>query len=256
MVNLSAVIITYNEDEHIEKCLASLRQVADEIIVVDSYSTDQTKAICKKYRVNFIEKSFLGYKEQKNFAVNQATYDYILSLDGDEALSDQLIKSIAEIKRKWKYDGYYINRRNNYAGYWVKHSHWYPDKKMRLFIKGKGEWDGINPHDCFRLYERNNAGKLKGDILHWIYRDFTEHNQKVDTFSTISAHAYFEIGKTSSILKILLRPAWAFFKSYFLRLGFLDGLYGWVICLQAYNKTYLKYLKLYELQQNQKNKTN
>ena len=254
MVKLSAVIITYNEEEHLEKCLSSLQQVADEIVVVDSYSTDQTKAICDKYDVDFIEQSFLGYKEQKNFAVDQATFDHILSLDGDEALSDQLIESILKLKKNWNRDGYYINRRNNFAGYWVKHSNWYPDKKLRLFIKGKGEWKGINPHDCFKLYKPKKADKIDGDILHWIYRDFTEHNQKVDKFSTISAHAYYEIGKKSSISKIIFRPAWAFFKSYFLRLGFLDGLYGWVICLQSYNKTYLKYLKLYELQQKNKNK--
>jgi len=146
MVKLSAVIITFNEEEHLEKCLVSLQQIADEIVVIDSYSTDQTKTICDKYDVNFIEQSFLGYKEQKNFAVDKASYDHILSLDGDEALSDQLIESIKQLKENWKLDGYYVKRKNNYAGYWVKYSNWYPDKKLRLFVKGRGKWYELEPN--------------------------------------------------------------------------------------------------------------
>lgn len=248
MIKLSAVIITFNEEEHLEKCLASLQEIADEIVVVDSFSTDNTKAICEKYKVRFIEQQFLGYLEQKNFAVSQASHDYILSLDGDEALSEELQKSVEALKNNWEHDGYYCHRKNNYAGYWVKHSNWYPDKKLRLFIKGKGEWKGINPHDSYCVYNPKSVGKVKGDILHWIYRDFTEHNQKVDRFSTISANAYYKLGKKSSVWKIVFRPTWAFFKAYFLRLGFLDGLYGLVICIQTFQVTFLKYVKLYELQ--------
>ncbi len=248
MVKISAVIITFNEEEHIEKCLKSLIDVADEIVVVDSYSTDNTKAICEKYGVNFVEQKFLGYREQKNFAIDQATHDHILSLDGDEALSEELKKSIHQLKSSWKKDGYFVNRRNNYCGQWIKHSDWYPDKKMRLFIKGKGEWKGINPHDSYKLKNTSNSGKIKGDLLHWIYRDYFEHNQKIDRFSTISAQSYLELGIKSTIWKIVYRPTWAFFKSYFLRLGFLDGLNGFIICVQTANVTFLKYIKLYQLQ--------
>ena len=134
MIKLSAVIITYNEEEHLDKCLRSLLDVADEIIVVDSYSTDKTKEICERHHVTFIEQEFLGYKEQKNFAMSKASYDYILSLDGDEALSNQLKQSVLKTKANWIYDGYYSNRLNNYCGQWIKHSDWYPDKKLRLFI--------------------------------------------------------------------------------------------------------------------------
>lgn len=250
MIKLSAVIITFNEEEHLEKCLQSLVDVADEIVVVDSYSTDYTRAICEKYKVKFVEQKFLGYKEQKNFAITQTKYDHILSLDGDEALTYELKKSILKLKENWTKDGYYANRRNNYCGQWIKHSDWYPDRKLRLFFKGKGEWRGINPHDSYKLFNPKNSGKLKGDILHWIYRDYIEHNQKVERFSTIAAQAYFDLGKKSSIWKILFRPSWAFFKSYFLRLGFLDGLNGWIICVQTYNVTFLKYIKLYQLHKN------
>lgn len=247
MVKISAVIITYNEEEHLQKCLNSLIGVADEIIVVDSYSTDRTPEICAAFNVNFIEHKFEGYIEQKNYALSLAKYDYILSLDGDEALSEKLKTSILKVKNNFIYDGYYCNRLNNYCGQWIKHSDWYPDRKLRLFKKGSGEWKGINPHDTYTLKKELKSGKLKGDLLHWIYRDYKEHNLKVERFSTIAAEAYYKLGKKSSIWKIIYRPTWAFFKAYFLRLGFLDGLNGWIICIQSYNVTFLKYIKLYRL---------
>ena len=247
MIKLSAVIITYNEEEHLEKCLQSLVDVADEIVVVDSYSTDRTSEICNAFNVNFHQQKFLGYIEQKNYALSLAQYDYILSLDGDEALSNELKGSILKTKSNWQFDGYYCNRLNNYCGQWIKHSDWYPDKKLRLFKKDCGEWQGINPHDRFTLKANYKAGFLKGDLLHWIYRDYSEHNQKVERFSTIAAEAYYKLGKRSSIWKIVYRPTWAFFKAYFLRLGFLDGLNGFIICVQTYNVTFLKYVKLYRL---------
>ena len=242
---LSAVIITYNEEEHLEKCLTSLVEVADEIIVVDSFSTDQTKEICKAFNVTFIEHKFEGYIEQKNYAISMASNDYILSLDGDEALSEELKDSVLKVKQNWDCDGYYSKRVNNYCGQWIKHSDWYPDKKLRLFKKDSGEWKGINPHDSYTLKKNKKAGKLKGDLFHWIYRDYDEHKQKVENFSTIAAKAYYKLGIKSSLFKIIYRPAWAFFKSYFIRLGFLDGKNGYRICLQTYNVTSLKYKKLY-----------
>jgi len=247
MIQLSAIIITFNEEEHLEKCLKSLNGIADEIVVVDSFSTDKTLEICKQFDVRIIKQEFLGYIEQKNFALKQAKYDYILSLDGDEALSETLKLSILETKKNWIYDGYYFHRLNNYCGQWIKHSDWYPDKKLRLFKKNSGSWQGLNPHDSYKLNNPKNLGKLKGDLLHWIYNSYSEHNQKIEKFSTIAAQAYFEIGKESSIWKIIYRPAWAFFKAYVLRLGFLDGLNGLIIGVQTYNITFLKYTKLYEL---------
>jgi len=247
MVKISAVIITFNEQEHLEKCLGSLIGIADEIIVVDSFSTDQTKAICEQFKVKFIQHKFEGYIEQKNYAMSLASSDYILSLDGDEALSETLKKSILEVKKNWVYDGYYCNRLNNYCGQWIKYSDWYPDKKLRLFKKDSGKWEGINPHDRFTLKDGLKNGYLNGDLLHWIYRDYEEHNKKIEKFSSIAAKEYYELGVKSSIWKIIYRPTWAFFKAYFLRLGFLDGLNGFIICVQTYNVTFLKYIKLYQL---------
>ena len=244
---LSAVIITYNEEEHLEKCLASLVDVCDEIIVVDSFSTDKTEEICRHYNVIFIQHKFEGYIEQKNFAIQQATHNYILSLDGDEALSDELKESILGIKAHWDHDGFYSSRLNNYCGQWIKHSDWYPDKKLRLFKKGSGEWKGINPHDSYRLKNGKKKGVLEGDLFHWIYRDYDEHKEKVENFSNIASKAYYKLGIKSSYFKIIFRPFWAFFKSYFLRLGILDGKNGYRICKQSFNVTLLKYQKLYKL---------
>ncbi len=253
MIKVSGVIITYNEEEHLEKCLNSLVDVVDEIVVVDSFSTDSTKSICEKFKVRFIEQKFLGYVEQKNFAIAQATYDHILSLDGDEALSDELKASILNVKSNWEHDGYYFNRRNNYCGQWINHSDWYPDKKLRLFKREKGAWEGLNPHDHF-VIKNGSTGRLKGDLLHWIYRDYKEHDEKIEIFSSIAANSYFEAGRRSSIWKLIYRPSWAFFKAFFLRLGFLDGKNGWIICVKTFKVTYLKYRKLYQIQKERKSR--
>jgi len=251
MIKLSGVIITYNEEKNIEKCLKSLVPVVDEIIVVDSFSTDNTKTICLKYGVIFIEQSFLGYIEQKNFALTKANNNYIVSLDGDEVLSEKLQKSILKIKDNWKFSGYYCNRLNNFCGQWIKHSDWYPNKKMRVFDRRKAEWQGINPHDTIVLYRKGEKpGYLDGDILHWTYQSYSEFNLKTETFSSISSKAYYTLGKKAPIWKIILNPTWAFLKAYFFRLGFLDGLNGFVICIQTANITFLKYSKLRELIKN------
>ncbi len=248
MVKVSAVIITYNEEKNVERCLKSLVDIVDEIVVVDSFSKDQTEVICKQYNVNFIQQEFLGYIEQKNFALSKAKYNYIISLDADEALSEALKASLLRLKSDWKHDGYYANRLNNYCGQWIKHSDWYPNKKMRFFKKDSGSWQGINPHDNFILNDPKNSKTLKGDILHWVLNDYSSHIKKTENFSTIAAKAYYDQGKRSSIWKIIYRPAWAFFKAYVLRLGFLDGLNGFIICVQTYNTVFYKYIKLYELQ--------
>ena len=248
MLKLSGVIITFNEERNIEKCLLSLVDVVDEIVVVDSYSKDSTKSICERYNVKFIEQEFLGYIEQKNFALEQATYNHIVSLDGDESLSDKLQKSILDLKTNWKFDGYYCNRLNNFCGQWIKHSDWYPNRKLRVFDRRKAKWTGINPHDHIELSNKSSkVGHLKGDILHKTYQSYSEFNQKTEYFSTIAAKAYFDKGKKASLFKIIFNPIWAFFKSYALRLGFLDGFNGFVICYQTANITFLKYSKLREL---------
>ncbi len=247
-IKLSCVIITYNEQRSIERCLHSVVGIVDEIVVVDSFSTDSTKEICSKYSVNFVEQAFLGYLEQKNFALTKAKYNHVISLDGDESLSPELQDSIVNLKQNWTHNGYYCNRFNNFCGQWIKHSDWYPNKKLRVFDRRYGTWKGINPHDQFKLHNRREAiGKLSGDILHWTYQSYSEINLKYEHFSSISAKAYLQLGKKATIWKLLFNPTWAFFKAYVLRLGFLDGFNGFMICVQTANLTFLKYAKLREL---------
>lgn len=250
MTKISGVVIAFNEEKYIEQCVQSMLGVVDEIVVIDSFSTDRTKEICLKYNVNFIEQKFLGYIEQKNFANTQAKYDYILSLDADEALSDGLKKEILSLKKKKTLaEGYWVNRLNNYCGTWVKHSHWYPDKRIRFFKKNSGEWQGGNPHDFYTMYPNTKTERIKADILHWAYDSISEHYLKIDNFTTIAAHSYIKNkNKKVGFVKIVLNPFWKFFQGYFLKKGFLDGFQGFVICTFSAITTFLKYIKIKELQ--------
>jgi len=248
MIKLSVVIITFNEEKNIERCLKSIQNIADEIVVVDSFSTDATKDICLRYDVNFVQHVFDGHIEQKNFAITQASYSHIFSIDADEAIDEILEKEIIAAKNNWQYDGYSMNRLNNYCGYWVKHSGWYPDVKLRLWNSKLGAWGGINPHDEYFLNPNCTQKHLKGDILHYTYNSVEEHYKQAEYFSTISAKAYFEKGEKSNYLKLILNPLAKFTRDYFLKLGILDGYKGFTICRISSYTTYLKYLKLLKLQ--------
>ena len=247
MPKISAVIITYNEESTVERCIKSVQRVVDEVLVVDSFSTDRTQEICENLGVRFIQHEFNGYRDQKNFALQQATYDCILSLDADEALSEELKQSILAAKNNWDFDGYYSNRLNNYCGQWIYHSNWYPDRKIRLFDRRKGAWGGLNIHETVRMSKDAKVGYLSGDILHWSLASYEEHVDKANRFSTISAKEYHRIGKRSSILKIIVNSGWHFLKAYVLRLGFLDGYNGFVISALSAYTCFLKYVKLRRL---------
>lgn len=256
MIKISAVIITFNEEKKIERCISSLKSVADEIVVVDSFSTDKTEEISKRLGAKFYKHPFEGYIEQKNYALSCAEYDYVLSLDADEALSEELKQSILKVKENWKYDGYYFNRFNNYCGQWIYHSNWYPDRKMRLFDRRKGKWGGTNPHDRFILDKGGTKKYLKGDILHWVLPTYDAHIDKANKFSTIAANEAFKKGKKASILTILSHAMWRFFKSYFMKLGVLDGYNGFVISSFSSYTVFLKYIKLRQLNLKEKKRKN
>jgi len=245
MIQLSVVVITYNEERNIGRCLDSVKRVADDIVVVDSFSTDKTLEISVSKGARFIQHKFEGHIEQKNFATMQSKYPYVLSLDADEALSEELQNSILEAKKNWKYDGYFMNRLTNYCGSWIHHSGWYPDSKLRLVDYRKGTWAGTNPHDKYELSEKNaKTGFLKGDLFHYSYYTIDEHMKKVEYFSTKAAEALFQKKIRPSFIKRFLSPAAAFISSYFLHLGILDGYYGFIICKSAAVSTYRKYYKL------------
>jgi glycosyltransferase involved in cell wall biosynthesis len=170
-MKLSVVIITFNEERNIERCLLSVQQLADEILVVDSFSKDKTLEICEKYQAKVIQNPFEGHIQQKNFAMQQAQFDWILSLDADEALSEELSKSIAHIKSisKQEINLFEMNRLTNYCGAWVKHCGWYPDTKVRLVNRQFAKWGGVNPHDKLEGSKQEKVAFLKGDILHYSY---------------------------------------------------------------------------------------
>lgn len=249
MVKLSVVIITLNEEKNIGRCLESVKKIADDIVVVDSGSTDKTGAICKSYGARVILHEFEGYVHQKNFANAQAKYDHVLSLDADEVLSDELFLSVQKAKEHFDADGYTMNRLTNYAGKWIHHSGWYPDVKLRLFDRSKGEWTGLLVHEKFELYEKGRVKHLKGDLFHYSFNSVEEHEKQAENFALLGAQAYFEQGKKASLFKITAAPIVRFVRDYFFKLGFLDGKEGFIICRISARATYLKYKKLREMYQ-------
>ena len=245
MVKISGVVITFNEEQNIARCLDSISKVVDEIVVIDSFSTDKTKTICAEKGVRFIEHKFESHISQKNFAIEQAQHDIILSLDADEYLSKDLEESILQVKANWSHTAYKMNRLSMYGDKWVKHGSWYPERKLRLWDRRVGKWGGYNPHDLVVLSNGIKPIRLKGDLLHRSYRNSYETLQKIQSYSTIYAHD--RKGKVkSTVFKIIIHSSFAFFKSYFLKLGFLDGYEGLVVAVSCFNHTFYKYAKVKE----------
>jgi len=255
MPRISAVIITMNEEKLIEQCLQSLDDIADEIIVVDSFSTDSTEQICKKYNVKFVQREFRGFMDQKNYAVSLASHPYILSLDADEALSSELQKSLLEVKNNIKFEGYRVSRLSNYCGQWIRHSAWYPDPQLRLFRADRGSWGLINVHETFIMNHDSRISKLKGDLLHWPCTSEQDMTQKIEIYSDIAAREFFSKGLRAGFVKPYFHGVWRFIQTYFFRLGFLDGRKGYVICRQGGYSSYLKYKILRDLTREEKKKS-
>jgi glycosyltransferase involved in cell wall biosynthesis len=247
MIKISAVIITFNEERNIVGCLQSLDGIADEIVVVDSFSTDATEELCKPFNVMFLQHPFEGYMQQKSWACNQAEYDYILQLDADEQLSDELKCSILEVKAEWKADGYSFNRLTNYLGKWIRHSGWYPDAKLRLWDRRKGAWSGINLHESVKMKDNTLTARLKGDLLHYSYYSIQQHLNQINSFTEIAARESLAKGKSTSMFVILIKVIWKFKSNYFFKLGFLDGYYGFVVCVMTAYTLFVKSLKMKEL---------
>ena len=241
MVKLSVVIIAFNEENYIEKCLKSAQDVADEILVVDSLSTDKTPEICKSYGVRFISHAFEGYVNQKNFALKEAKYDHVLSLDADEALSEPMHKAIVEIKKDWKYDGYIFNRKNKYCGKWMEFTTLYPDRKLRLFDRRKGKWTGYDPHDHVEMKQGSSIKKINADLMHWAMEDMEEQKRKTRDFAEVAAKAYVAEGRDPWAGQGLIHSTWRFIKEYFFRMGILEGKQGFWFASSSAKYTYLKY---------------
>jgi glycosyltransferase involved in cell wall biosynthesis len=246
MQPISATLITYNEERNIEEALQSLSW-ADEIVVVDSGSSDGTVAICRKFTGRILHRDWTGFVDQKNFAVENARNDWIFSLDADERPSPELSREIQQLARDgFLKPGYKIPRIAFFLGRWIRHGEWYPDCQLRLFDRTSGKWEGGRVHESVKLREK--PGLLKGEICHYTYRSLSDYLKRLEIYSTLAAYDYQQRGKTVTPIELLGNPMAAFARSYLVKRGLLDGAPGLAVAMLAAISVFFKYAKLYELQ--------
>ncbi len=245
-VYVSACIITLNEESNICDCLDSIKWV-DEIIVVDAFSSDRTVSLCRQYTDRVVQRPWPGHVAQKNFALSLATHEWVLSLDADERMSDELAKEILRELRDTSgaWDGYYFPRKTFHLGRWIQHGGWYPDHKLRLFRKSKARWGGVDPHDIVQLDGR--AKHLKSPLYHYTYRDLAHHIATMNRYTDIVADQKQRARVKFPLIHMLLNPVAMFAKTYLLKRGFLDGVPGLIIAACGSFYVFLKYAKLWEL---------
>jgi len=225
---ISAVIITKNEEKNIERCLNSIVNVVDEVILVDSNSTDNTVSLAESYEfVKVYSTEWKGYAETKNYGHSLASNAYILSLDADEALDDTLQNSILELKKNGLEQAYSFNRITNYCGKWIWHGGWYPDIKIRLFNKNYGQWMGSHVHETLQVEQE--VIHIKGHCLHYSIISVDEHIERANKYSSLAAQKLIANGKKGSVIKMIFSPHFKFFSMYIIKGGFKDGYYGYVI---------------------------
>lgn len=240
---ISACLIVMNEADRIVDCLASL-DFCDEIVVVDSHSTDTTRELATAAGARVIERDWAGHRAQKQFAVDQATHNWILALDADERLSAELRQEIIDLQERdfVGADGWSMPRLSHHLGKWIRHGSWYPNRQLRLFDRRRGVWGGVDPHDRWEM--QGTAGRLRGDLLHIPYRSFDEHLQTLATYASISAARMHEEGKRANLLDLLLRPPLRFLRGFILKRGFLLGWRGLVLAGLDAKSVWLKYRRL------------
>jgi glycosyltransferase involved in cell wall biosynthesis len=242
---ISATIITYNEEHNINEALQSLSWV-DEIIIVDRKSEDSTLEICRRFTNKIFYRDWTGYADQKNYAVEKAGNDWILSIDADERVSIELQREIVELARiGFRNYGYRIPRAAFFMGRWIRHGDWYPDYQIRLFNRRHGKWQGGRVHESVKI--DGDAGTMKGEIHHYTYRNFSEYLQRLETYSTLAALDYRQKGKSANSWMLLGKPFAAFIKAYLLKRGFLDGTPGFAAAVMGAVSVFFKYAKLSEM---------
>ncbi len=242
---ISAIIIAFNEERNIARCIRALDGVADEVIVVDSFSEDNTVAIAESLGARIIQHVFEGYGEQKRTAIEATIYNWILSVDADEELSPILRQSLIALKGKETHAAYQFPFLTNYCGHWIRHCGWYPNPKVRYWDKTKGEMTADKVHEGWLIHDpADTVGDLKGDILHYSFPTISSHLKKIEHYSENGARFDVARGKKVSLLKLLLAPRWAFIVQYLFRGGFLDGYYGYIVCKNSAFAAYAKYAKI------------
>ena len=252
MTKLTVTVITHNESAHIAAALESIAW-ADEIIVVDSHSTDGTIATARRYATRVEERDWAGYGAQKNHAADQASHDWILSIDADERVTPDLAAEVQALMREGPASpGYLITRVAHYLGRWVRSTDWYPDYHLRLYNRRAARWSERRVHESVEVDGLAKGGKrlprLRGELLHYPYRNMSDHLRKIDTYTTLAAEQWQAEGKRVTAMQALIYPRLAFFRNYVLRQGFRDGQVGLLISLLNSHYVFLKYAKLLELQ--------
>jgi len=240
-MKITATIITLNEERNIARAIESLR-CSDEILIVDSGSVDRTVELAEKLGARVIEAGWRGFAGQKNWAAEQASHDWILSLDADEALSEGLEAEIWNLKKSGpEFDAYTMPRLARYLGRWILHSGWYPDRKVRLYHRNRATWVGDFVHESVRATGR--VGHLESNILHFTCESLSEHVKSLDRYTTLAAQELAARRVKVTIPRLIVDPAWTFLKTYFFQCGFLDGHEGLTIAQMAAFYTFLKYAK-------------
>ena len=240
-MKISATIITHNEERNLPRAIESLR-CADESLVVDSGSSDRTIEIAEKFGAKIIDSPWPGYAKQKNLAAERAENDWILSLDADESLSEALEAEIWHIKKNGPtFDAYTMPRQARYLGRWIKHSGWYPDRKIRLYNRAKATWAGDFVHESVKV--DGTLGHLEGNLLHFTCDSLSEHLKTMDRYTTLAAEQLVASKQKVTWGRLIFEPPWTFFNTYVLKAGFLDGVEGLAIANMAALYNFLKYAK-------------
>ncbi len=250
---VSVCLIARNEEKYIEQCLRSVKRVADEIILVDTGSTDRTVELAKQYTDKIVYREFRGYKDKHEYSDSMTTGDWILWMDADERVTPELRASIEALRQRdpaTMPDGFWISRKTNFLGRWVLHSGWFPDFQMRLYRKAASYWDGVAPHEVAHV--RGRTEKLPGLLLHYTADDLSDYHRRVLTYATLSAEHLVKKGKSASGTEIFILPIAAFLRSYLIKRGFLDGIQGLIIAGFTAYGVFLRYAKVWEAGQDSK----
>jgi len=250
-VKISACIIAFNEENNIAKAVESVVW-ADEILVVDSESTDGTRAIAESLGAKVLSKRWEGFSKQKQYAADSAAHDWVFSLDADERVSQELKSEILKLKNISETDladGYRIPRLSYYMNRPIRHGGWYPDWQLRFFNRRRGKWKDVLVHESVQMFEPATVKNLSGDIFHFSVENASQHHRLIGTrYAPLAAEQMFERGKRTSAFKIATVGLTAFLQTYILKGGFLDGLAGFCIATFAAHHAFLKYLLLWEMQ--------
>jgi glycosyltransferase involved in cell wall biosynthesis len=241
-MQITATIVTFNEERNIARAIESLR-CADEVVVVDSGSNDKTREIAARLGARVIEEPWRGYAAQKNFAAGCASFDWILSIDADEALSEELEGEIATLKQEVPaFAAYSMPRLAQYLGRWILHGGWYPDSKVRLYDRARAQWTGEYVHESIQV-RAGGVGRLEGKLLHFTCDSLSAHLRTLDRYTTLAARELVDRGAKIGLRRLLIDPVWTFVRTWILRRGFLDGAQGIAIAWMAALYTFLKYAK-------------